>query len=195
LAIVKHLIELHGGRVSGHSRGEGFGARFVVQLPLVVRAATARSAPTSAGKPGRAHDPHTLDLRGVKVVMVDDDADACDLVARTLGGCGACVITADSAHAALALVESERPDVMLSDIGMPEMDGFALLEAVRALGPARGGTVPAIAITAYALTEDRNRTAAGGFRLHMAKPVEPAALVAAVAEILGRDCGLGRNPM
>jgi len=108
--------------------------------------------------------------------MVGDAPDVCELVSRTLGDCGACVITANSARAALALIESERPDVLLSDIGMPEVDGLALLEAVRALGPARGGGVPAIAITAYAQIEDRSRTVAAGFKMHVAKPVEPAVL-------------------
>jgi signal transduction histidine kinase/ActR/RegA family two-component response regulator len=193
LAIVKHLIELHGGRVGVHSRGVGTGARFVVQLPLVVRAQAAApaAASTSSARTTRGGEGvlAAFDLRGVKVLVVDDAADACDLVARALGSCGASVLTAESAQRALALIEAEHPDVLLSDIGMPDMDGFALLKAARALGPHRGGAVPAIAITAYAHNEDRARAAAAGFLLHVVKPAEPAVLAAAVAQVLGRAAG------
>jgi CheY-like chemotaxis protein len=120
------------------------------------------------------------------VVVVDDEADARALVARVLQGCEADVRTAGSVDEALALIEADPPDVLVSDIGMPDQDGYALIRRVRALGPARGGAVPAIALTAYARAEDRMRAVLAGFRMHVAKPVEPAELITMVASLAGR---------
>jgi CheY-like chemotaxis protein len=120
------------------------------------------------------------------VLVVDDQLDALDLIARVLGDCDADVLTAGTAAEALLLVERERPHVLVSDIGMPEVDGFELLRKVRALGEGRGGGVPAIALTALARSEDRTRALGAGFQVHVSKPVEPSELLATVAGVVGR---------
>ena len=127
-----------------------------------------------------------VDLTGLTVLVVDDQPDARNLIARVLSDCNASVVTAGSAEEALALVESGRPDVLVSDIGMPDVDGYELLRRVRALGPERGGKVPAIALTAFARSEDRTRALRAGFVVHVSKPVEPSELIATVASVAGR---------
>jgi CheY-like chemotaxis protein len=126
------------------------------------------------------------DFAGIRILVVDDQPDARALVARVLADCNAEVVTAASADEALALIESERPHVMVSDIGMPGMDGYELLRRVRALGEERGGKVPAIALTAFARSEDRTRALRAGFLVHVSKPVEPSELIATVASVAGR---------
>ena len=188
LAIVKQLIELHGGSVRAFSEGLGRGATFTVHLPIAAahssRGQEPREHPGAA--PTLAADLRTIDLTGIKVLVVDDQPDARELVARVLTQCNATVITAGSAEEALPLVESERPDVLVSDIGMPDVDGYELLRRVRELGPERGGRVPAIALTAFARSEDRTRALRMGFQVHASKPVEPAELIATVASVAGR---------
>jgi CheY-like chemotaxis protein len=120
------------------------------------------------------------------VLVVDDESDARDLIRRVLTDCDAKVITASTAAEALLLIERERPDVLVSDIGMPDVDGYELLRRVRALGARRGGRIPAIALTAFARSEDRTRALRAGFLVHVAKPVEPSELVATVASVAGR---------
>ena len=189
LAIVRSLIELHGGTVRAHSAGPGKGATFTVHLPLAAVQRGRDSSPREHPGAQRALMPtefKVIDLAGVKVLVVDDQPDARELVARMLSECGAEVIIADGAQQALALVERERPDVLVSDIGMPDVDGFELLKRIRALGPERGGKVPAIALTAFARSEDRTRALHRGFQVHVAKPVEAAELVASVASVAGR---------
>jgi CheY-like chemotaxis protein len=188
LAIVKSLVELHGGTVLARSPGEGGGATFAVHLPLtVVRRSTkneARLHPTSPK--ATSANFKTLDLSGLKVLVVDDEVDARELIKRVLTDCDAEVLTAGSAGEAILLVEKERPHVLVSDIGMPDVDGFELLRRVRALGAAKGGKVPAIALTAFARSEDRTRALHAGFLVHVSKPVEPSELVATVASVAGR---------
>jgi CheY-like chemotaxis protein len=128
----------------------------------------------------------TGELAGVKVLVVDDQAAARDLIRRVLEDCAATVMTAATADEALRLVQGRRPDVLVSDIGMPDADGFELLKRVRALGPRRGGRVPAIALTAFARSEDRTRALRAGFLVHVSKPVDPSELVATVASVVGR---------
>jgi CheY-like chemotaxis protein len=118
--------------------------------------------------------------------VVEDQHDARELIRRVLEESAADVVTAGTADEALAAVEKERPDVLVSDIGMPDVDGYELLSRVRALGPARGGRVPAIALTALARSEDRTRALHAGFLVHVSKPVEPSELVATVASVVGR---------
>ena len=183
LAIVKHLVEQHGGTVRAASAGEGLGASFTVQLPLAsAHDATprlARSYAPPAAPP--ASDMQLLDLSHLKVLVVDDEADARELIERILSDCQAEVFTAADAPQALQLLLNERPDVLVSDIGMPDVDGFDLLGLVRALGPERGGALPAIALTAFARSQDRQRALDIGFLAHVSKPVEPSQLIAAVA--------------
>jgi CheY-like chemotaxis protein len=188
LSIVKHLVELHGGTVRAESAGEGHGATFVVGLPLSVVRSGRRSEE-------RVHpqtpDPHfsdfkLADLSGIKVLVVDDEADARDLIKRVLEECGAEVLTAGSAIEALRMVEEDKPDVLVTDIGMPGTDGYEFLTRVRALGEAKGGKVHAIALTAFARSEDRTRALRAGFIYHVSKPVEPSELIAIVASAADR---------
>ncbi|SFU52415.1 ATP-binding protein [Pseudoduganella namucuonensis] len=183
LSIVKHLVEQHGGTVAASSAGEGQGASFTVHLPLATNPPEWPRQPRPAAPPPPAapRDAALPDLAGLRVLVVDDEADARELIKRILGDCHASVSTAASAAEALALVESLRPALLVSDIGMPEVDGFELLAKVRALGPERGGAVPAIALTAFARAEDRLRALETGFSDHVSKPVEPAELLDAVA--------------
>jgi CheY-like chemotaxis protein len=125
---------------------------------------------------GAAHD-----LTGLQVLVVDDEDDARELIKRILSDCNAQVLTAATATEALHLLQHERPDLMVSDLGMPEVDGYGLLDRIRALGPSRGGDLPAIALTAFARSEDRIKALASGFLAHIAKPVEPTELIAKVA--------------
>jgi CheY-like chemotaxis protein len=118
--------------------------------------------------------------------VVDDEADARELVKHVLAECDAEVFTASTAAEALALIEREMPDILLSDIGMPTMDGYELLRQVRMLGASKGGQLPAIALTAFARSEDRTRALRAGFLVHVSKPVEPSELVATVASVAGR---------
>jgi PAS domain S-box-containing protein len=187
LSIVKHLVELHGGTVRVESAGEGRGATFSVHLPIAV-VHRPGSSPRVHPKTSEAfpREIKALDLAGITVLVVDDQPDARELVARVLADCNARVLTAGNAEEALALVQSERPDVLVSDIGMPEVDGYELLRRVRALGAARGGKVPAVALTAFARSEDRTRALRAGFVVHVAKPVEPSELIATVASVVGR---------
>jgi PAS domain S-box-containing protein len=192
LAIVKSLVELHGGSVRVTSPGEQQGATFSVQLPPAVMRSDARDAsqrlhPRSPGSSAPAFK-HS-DLSGLKVLVVDDDPDGCELARHVLAACAAQVLTATTAEAALAIIESERPDVLVSDIGMPHVDGYELLRRVRLLGAAKGGHLPAIALTAFARSEDRTRALRAGFLVHVSKPVEPAELVASVATVSGRAGG------
>jgi PAS domain S-box-containing protein len=188
LSIVKHLTELHGGTVRITSPGEGLGTTVVVHLPLLVVHRAADSAerlhPRAAQAPQVSFT--ATDLSGLKVLVVDDQADARDLIKRVLEDCHAEVLTAGSVDEALPLVESERPQVLVSDIGMPDADGYELLRRVRTLGAGRGGKVPAIALTAFARSEDRTRALRAGFLVHVSKPVDPSELVATVASVAGR---------
>ena len=189
LSIVKHLAELHGGTVDAKSAGEGKGASFIVNLPLSPARLdeAGRHHPTVAGAAsaiaGRRDGPS---LEGLKVLVVDDEPDARLLVARILSDGRAQVVATASAEEALSALERERPHVLVSDIGMPDIDGYELLRRVRALGGGNGGAVPAVALTAFARPEDRLRALHAGYQMHVAKPVEPAELVAVVASLAGR---------
>ncbi|MEP7084952.1 MAG: ATP-binding protein, partial [Betaproteobacteria bacterium] len=189
LAIVRHLVELHGGSVQATSPGEGQGATFAIKLPVVQPVTnTYKSVPAPAGPIPAIAAPlfRTLDLAGIRVLVVDDDADVRELIRRILSDCDATVLSAGNAMEALRIVETQQPHLMVSDIGMPDVDGFELLRRIRALGQAGGGRLPAIALTAFARSEDRTRALRAGFLAHVAKPVEPSELVATVASVAGR---------
>ncbi|MFI5325349.1 MAG: ATP-binding protein [Candidatus Rokuibacteriota bacterium] len=188
LSIVKHLVELHGGSVHAISAGEGQGATLTVCLPLTVvqrnGEPSSRLHPRGTARTSPLFRPP--DLSGIKVLVVDDQPDARDMIRRVLEDCEADVATAGSAAEALRAVEECRPDVLVSDIGMPDMDGYELLRRIRALGSPPGGHLPAIALTAFARSEDRTRALRAGFLAHVAKPVEPSELLATVASVVGR---------
>ncbi|HEY5676249.1 MAG TPA: ATP-binding protein, partial [Myxococcales bacterium] len=185
LAIVRHLVEVHGGTVAAESEGEGHGARFSVRMPL---RAVAPDAPAPAREgaqevAARAPEAPARDLlAGLDVLVVDDEADARDLVAAVLSSCGASVRTAASVDEAIALLQQQRPNVLLSDIGLPTEDGFALIRRVREIDR----DVPAAALTAYAGADDRRRALVAGFQAHVSKPVEPSELALLVASLAGR---------
>jgi hypothetical protein len=178
LALVRSLVELHGGAVRAESEGEGRGAVFTVTLP---RAAAPREADRSA-----LDAPAQAALHGLRVLVVDDEADARELVATVLEKRGAAVSVAASAADAFEALRSDPPDVLLSDLGMAGEDGYSLIGRVRALGADRGGAVPAVALTAYAGAEVGPRTRAAGFQTHLTKPVDPSRLAAIVADLARR---------
>ena len=188
LAIVKQLIELHGGTIRARSPGKGQGATFVASLPLTVLHPEAEPQPSrrhpSAESAAMPVD-SDVQLAGVRVLVVDDEPDARALLRRLFEDRGAIVFTARSATEALSIVQRERPDALISDIGMPDVDGYALMRRVRALLPEHGGRTPAIALTAYARGEDRVKALVVGFQHHLAKPIEPVELLVTVASVVG----------
>lgn len=189
LSIVKQLVELHGGSVRVKSGGQGKGTTFTVALPLTV-------VHFDPDEPERQHPRVTskeaskLDacakIEGLSVLVVDDEPDARALVRRLLEDCGATAMTAGSASEAVELLRMQKFDVIVSDIGMPNEDGYALIRRIRAMGPDQGGDIPAIALTAYARSEDRIKAISAGFLMHVAKPVEPLELITMVAAATGR---------
>jgi CheY-like chemotaxis protein len=187
LSIVKNLVELHGGVVFAKSDGKGTGATFVVELPpsLDRRDEEPDAGGAAPGESGETEADGTF-LAGLTVLYVDDEADARELVRHVLGRHGARVITAVSAEQARQLIEKERPDVLVADVGMPEEDGYSLIRSVRALPPDRGGAIPAAAVTALARSEDRRRALLAGYQIHTAKPVDVAELVAVVGSLAAR---------
>jgi CheY-like chemotaxis protein len=189
LAIVRHLVELHGGSVRAESEGEGHGSTFTVMLPITPIYQVDQSG-------GRVHPaardllPHLDDcsdrLDGLRVLVVDDEADTRDLLKQGLEYCGANVKCVGTAKEALDLVKGNLTDILISDIGMPVVDGYDLIKQVRGLPPDRGGKIPAIALTAYTRTEDRLQSLRAGYDMHVPKPVELAELVAVAATVVRR---------
>jgi signal transduction histidine kinase/CheY-like chemotaxis protein len=188
LSIVKQIVELHGGSVRADSRGPGTGAMLVVSLPVrAVRRDEPRVHPTSAvsGSRGLAQ----LTLAGLTLLVIDDEPDARELLAFVLREFDAEVHTAGSVDEALALLRSVKPHVIVSDIGMPDRDGYDLMRAVRALPSGDGGKTPAVAVTAFARSEDRTRALLAGYQAHIAKPIEPHELVVTIGSLTGRAGG------
>jgi PAS domain S-box-containing protein len=189
LAIVRHLVELHGGSVEATSPGLGKGATFRVRIPLAApppRAEERNRPPTDAVREFTEAPGPTPPLDGLRVLVVDDEPDARRLLETVLTRCQAEVETAASAAEAIAALADFRPDVILSDIAMPDEDGYELIRRIRSMESEQLRRTPAVALTAYARTEDRNRALAAGFQMHLAKPVEPAALATAIASLVGR---------
>jgi signal transduction histidine kinase/uncharacterized protein with PIN domain len=187
LSIVKQLVELHGGSVKADSAGEGQGATFIVNLPLrAVRdpAPAPRAHPTAAGRTPVPRAP-VVSLGGLLVLVIDDEPDARELVMSLLTDASAEVLSAASAEEGLTLVRSRRPDVIVSDIGMPIRDGYEFIGDVRGLPPGEGGRTPAIALTAFARSEDRTRAMLAGYQVHISKPIEPQELIATIKSLAG----------
>jgi signal transduction histidine kinase/ActR/RegA family two-component response regulator len=189
LAIVRQLVELHGGTVHAESPGKGQGATFMVKLPVM-------AVGGNSIEPERVHPAvgstvrfdNSLQLDRLRLLIVDDDADMRELLAYTLEAYGAEVIAAADAAEAIAILTSSTAaiNLLISDIGMPDEDGYTLLRRIRALPVEQGGRIPAVALTAYARTQDRTAALLAGFQSHLAKPVEPTELVAVVANLTGR---------
>ena len=187
LAIVRHLVELHSGSISAASPGEGHGATFTVTLPALAGAEAPVEAASAAGSSAPRDAPPTL--RGLRVLVVDDDVDARDLFTRALEHYDARVTAVASAGAALTALERWKPHVLVSDIAMPEESGYVLMQKIRRLPPEQGGMVPALALTAYAGANDVRLALSAGFSAHVAKPIEPVGLALVVAD-LARDLAI-----
>ena len=184
LSISKSIVEMHGGTIHARSAGKDQGASFVVNLPVApMRPAATPAKPVAHIAPARWEVPP--ELAGLRVLVVDDDDDGREVIGMVLEESGAVVTTAASAEAAMTAFTRARPDVILSDIGMPGEDGYSLIRRIRALPAAEGGATPAASLTAYTSPDDRRRALNAGFNLHVSKPVEPAELLAVIAS-LGR---------
>jgi CheY-like chemotaxis protein len=186
LSIVKYLVEMHGGSIEAESEGEGRGSTFIVKLPVLVAQDgnddEHRHPQAAVGQTG-SHEP--VSLRGVKVLVVDDEPDAREVLRHILSERGAEVMAAGSSAEALSVIERLGPDVLLSDIGMAGEDGYELIRKVRMLGdPA--GRVPSIALTAFSRLDDRTRALLAGYQMHLAKPVDAGELTLTVAALAGR---------
>jgi len=180
LALVRDLVELHGGSVSAQSAGEGKGATFTVRLPTMAVASVGDDGARVAGPGPRA-------LAGIRVLLIEDEPDSRDLARAALARFGAMVSAASSSAEAVNLLLSATPETMpqvvVSDIGMPVEDGYVFIQQLRALSPERGGRIPAVTVTGYSTPGDVNRALAAGFQLHLSKPVDPLALIEAVAKL------------
>lgn len=181
LAIVRNIVEIHGGIVKAKSEGEDKGAIFTVSLPLLPD--ESRSL-TDKQNSAVFLTSNSLALSGIRVLVVDDDTDSRDFIAFVLEQDGAFVIAVSSAYEALQTLAEIKPDVLVSDIGMPEMDGYMLIHQVRTLIPEQGGRIPAIALTAFARNDDQQEALKAGFQMHLSKPVNPEELIAAITRIV-----------
>jgi signal transduction histidine kinase/ActR/RegA family two-component response regulator len=191
LAIARRIVEMHGGTIRADSPGVNQGATFTVMVPL-------RGVRSLDGLPGagleRVHPTTGYDwqfenlfsLDGLRILAVDDQSDTLEMIKAVLTQCGAEVQTATSAGEAFEVLQDWKPDILISDIGMPGEDGFALIGKIRALKPEEGGLIPAVALTAYARVEDRLKTLSAGYQMHVPKPVEPAELATIIASLAGR---------
>jgi CheY-like chemotaxis protein len=191
LAIVRHLIELHGGTIRATSDGDGLGSIFTLSLPIASDATESNNGtPQPETATAEATEWNSLAqstvLEGLRILIVDDEADTRELVQEVLGRQGAEVRTSGSVKEALRTLAQWEADLLVSDIGMPSEDGYELIRRVRKLDAVHQGQIPAVALTAYAGAEDVKRALAAGFQTHLAKPVDPKALIATVARVAGR---------
>jgi PAS domain S-box-containing protein len=177
LAIVRHLVELHGGIVQADSPGEGLGATFTVRLPLMA---------TPLIPKGETQPSIAANLNGLQILVVDDDTDTREFVAFVLEQAGASILTAASASEAFTTLMQSQPHLLLSDIGMPDIDGYMLIRQIRALPPEQGSTIPAIALTAFAGEMNQQQALAAGFQKHLSKPIEPDRLISTIASLVVR---------
>jgi CheY-like chemotaxis protein len=176
---VKSLVELHGGVVSASSPGEGQGSVFTIQLPIsavrheYIQPPSPKPSLASLGRP---------ELAGVRILIVDDEPDTCDMLRFIFNETGSIVETTGSAPDALQVFDRWKPDILIADIGMPDMDGYELIQLIR---KERGSRIPAIALTAQARIEDRIKALNAGYQMHVSKPVEPAELMSIAASLVG----------
>jgi CheY-like chemotaxis protein len=183
LFIARQLVEAQGGAIRVTSDGAGKGATFTVTLPAIAALRSHRATPNPAVAP-RAESSEALPaLNGVRVLLVDDEADARDVMASALEICGAIVVTAASGAEALQMLTGADIDLILSDIAMPGQDGYGLIREIRSMPSARLASIPAAAVTAHARDDERERALAAGFQMHLTKPIDPVALARAVAEL------------
>ena len=197
LAIVRHLIEMHGGTVQAWSEGEGKGSTFIIRIPFMAvrdleESAQQADLSTDNGeqaiptKIGNTAVDNAARLSGVRILIVDDEADAREMLHIMLVQFGIEVKTSSSAQEALEILELWKPDILISDVGMPDEDGYSLIQQVRELERERGGQTPAIALTGYSRAEDRSQLLAAGYQVHLSKPVELASLLDAIMSLSGR---------
>jgi CheY-like chemotaxis protein len=180
LAIVKQLVELHGGTVRAESSGVGYGSSFIVNLPFV--AEDAKNDPLPLLK--EYSDEKKVLLAGRKILVIDDEADARELINRILTYCKASVITAATAKEGLELLKREKPDVIISDVSMPDKDGYQFINEVRQLSPENGGRTPAVALTAFARADDMAKAISAGYQQHLCKPVDSYELITAINHLV-----------
>jgi CheY-like chemotaxis protein len=186
LAIVRHLVELHGGSVHAHSEGSGCGATFVLRFPAI---SAVEEVSLSAEPAAPQFERGQVRLDGMRVLLVDDEPDARECLAFGLSEHGAEVISLACAQDALAALDGGGADVLVSDLAMPDQDGFELIRQVRARAPERGGRIPAAALSAFARPEERARAVLAGFDFHIAKPIDPRELAGLVLELASRGHG------
>jgi CheY-like chemotaxis protein len=184
LAIARHLVEIHGGSISAQSAGEGHGSTFTLRLPLMD--SVVKSVGLDEQQPLETRHPQQT-LSGLRVLVVDDDADTLQLMKTALTSRQAKVTAVSSAGEAIQAILASRPDVLVSDIAMPEEDGYGLIRRIRALEHESEGAIPAVAITAYAKEEDRTRALSSGYQIYLAKPIELTELVSVVAKAARRE--------
>ncbi|MDQ3712316.1 MAG: CHASE3 domain-containing protein [Acidobacteriota bacterium] len=186
LAIVRHITEMHGGTVHAESAGENKGSTFIVRLPLIIQSSEENDAMELRNKVGRLKTESELSLSGMLILVVDDEEDTRQLLVQSLTFYGATVIMANSAEQAFTELQDKNPDVLVSDIGMPNEDGYSLIRRVRLLADPQHRNVPAIALTAFTRAQDRMRALTSGYQNHVAKPVEPDELATVIASLTGR---------
>jgi CheY-like chemotaxis protein len=187
MAIVRNLVELHGGTVGVESAGHGEGTTFTVRLPLAAILPAPADQPPHRVTFDKEAPCESRDLKGLRVHVVDDDSLGRGMIATLLRSNGATVTESGTAADALKMIDATPPDVLISDIGMPDEDGYSLIRGVRRLDAERGHETPAVALTAHASPQDRRLALAAGFTTHVPKPVEPAEFLEVVAHLAGRE--------
>jgi CheY-like chemotaxis protein len=187
LAIARHIVEMHGGTIQAASEGEGKGSTFRIELPLLPVPAEKSPEPAPVQRPvAQTASTQLASLAGIRVLAVDDNQDALDLLREILGAAGAIVVTATSGAAAVQALQAAKADVLVVDLAMPDMDGFEFMRQVRRASDPALRQIPAAALTAYARSEDRAKALRSGFALHLSKPIDPAELLSAVAALSKR---------